>query len=507
MKMVVGYIDREMFEPIREELLDLGFLSISVMDAAGSMPEPVTTASTAASPWSATSGPKARLEAVVGDEHAQTVVDTITKQGERTFTVVLPVEAAFPLATVKEGDEATCPRPTAAPSVDGRAGRAGGLRGGGSARAWGRTPAQWGPARGRGERGSQLQRRGTASHDEIASRRERHRARGGGRPHGDHGQEHGRGGAEGQGQGRERRARRPAEQAVLDGQARPERRVRALAGAARCRRRTDAGRSARCASGSRWTTSTGSCTARTTRCAASASKIEVWVANDIAFPAGDCRAQIPDSTTVTDAQVARPDRAVRHEHVPEGDGGLLHAAGPRRDQLADPPDANGNGGDYTGGGDKTVTLIDNVRDDNYYDFPAAPTYIAGFFSSQFNDLRRPQRHDDRRVRLGAPHRRQPAGRADRRPVHQPPGAAEPLRGHVRARVAAPAAPLHRPVRDDLDERGPVRLRADPDRVRRRAPDGVRPRRRQPHLLLPGLRHRADAVQPEPARLRRARRTR
>ena len=50
------------------------------------------------------------------------------------------------------------------------------------------------------------------------------------------------------------------------------------------------------------------------------------------------------------------------------------------------PDANGNGGDYTGGGDKTVTLVDNVRDDNYYDFPAAPTYIAGFFSSQFNEL-------------------------------------------------------------------------------------------------------------------------
>ena len=50
------------------------------------------------------------------------------------------------------------------------------------------------------------------------------------------------------------------------------------------------------------------------------------------------------------------------------------------------PDANGNGGVYTGDGDKTVALIDNVRDDNYYTFPAAPTYIAGFFSSQFNEL-------------------------------------------------------------------------------------------------------------------------
>ena len=33
-----------------------------------------------------------------------------------------------------------------------------------------------------------------------------------------------------------------------------------------------------------------------------------------------------------------------------------------------------------------MTLVDNVRDDNFYHFPAAPTYIAGFFSSQFNDL-------------------------------------------------------------------------------------------------------------------------
>ncbi|SCE69541.1 Immune inhibitor A peptidase M6 [Micromonospora mirobrigensis] len=114
--------------------------------------------------------------------------------------------------------------------------------------------------------------------------------------------------------------------------------------------------------------------------------IEVWVANDIAFPAGDCRAQIPDSTTVTDAQVADlvnefdnnmyPKESAAFSVAPDRDGSnaLLGA------------DASGNGGDYTGGGSKTVTLVDNVRDDNYYTFPAAPTYIAGFFSSQLNEL-------------------------------------------------------------------------------------------------------------------------
>jgi hypothetical protein len=107
--------------------------------------------------------------------------------------------------------------------------------------------------------------------------------------------------------------------------------------------------------------------------------IEVWVANDLSFPAGDCRAQVPTSTQVTDAQV---------QHlVDEFDSNMY----PKETAaFSTPPDRDGThaqiAGDYTGGGEKTVTLVDNVRDDNYYTFPAAPTYIAGFFSSQFNEL-------------------------------------------------------------------------------------------------------------------------
>ncbi|MET7466031.1 hypothetical protein [Nonomuraea sp. NPDC005501] len=114
--------------------------------------------------------------------------------------------------------------------------------------------------------------------------------------------------------------------------------------------------------------------------------IEVWVANDLAFPAGDCRAQVPSSTQVTDAQVASlvhefdtnmyPKESAAFSRPPDRDGS----------NAALGPDANGNGGVYTGAGNRTVTLVDNVRDDNFYDFPAAPTYIAGFFSSQFNEL-------------------------------------------------------------------------------------------------------------------------
>ena len=115
-------------------------------------------------------------------------------------------------------------------------------------------------------------------------------------------------------------------------------------------------------------------------------KIEVWVANDLSFPAGDCRSQIPDSTTITQAQVDRlisefdgnmyPKETATFSTPPDRDGSNALLG----------PDRNGNGGVYTGGGDNTVALIDNVRDDNYYTFPEAPTYIAGFFSSQFNDL-------------------------------------------------------------------------------------------------------------------------
>ncbi|WP_406037301.1 immune inhibitor A [Micromonospora sp. NBC_00898] len=114
--------------------------------------------------------------------------------------------------------------------------------------------------------------------------------------------------------------------------------------------------------------------------------IEVWVANDLAFPAGDCRAQIPSSTQITDAQVANLVNEFDNNMYPKETAAF--STPPDRDgtNALLGPDANGNGGVYTGGGNKTVTLVDNVRDDNFYDFPARPTYIAGFFSAQFNEL-------------------------------------------------------------------------------------------------------------------------
>jgi Immune inhibitor A peptidase M6 len=115
-------------------------------------------------------------------------------------------------------------------------------------------------------------------------------------------------------------------------------------------------------------------------------KIEVWVANDIAFPAGDCRNQIASSTVITDEQVTNFVREFDTNMYPKETAAF--STPPDRDgtNAILGPDANGNGGVFTGDGDKTVALIDNVRDANFYTFPAAPTYTAGFFSAAFTEL-------------------------------------------------------------------------------------------------------------------------
>ena len=107
MKMVVAYIDPERFEGIREALLGLGFPSLSVMSAGGTVPEATVTATYRGAPVEQHSRPKARFECVVGADHASTVVETVLKDGgERSFVFVVPVERAYPAETVKTDDVA-----------------------------------------------------------------------------------------------------------------------------------------------------------------------------------------------------------------------------------------------------------------------------------------------------------------------------------------------------------------------------------------------------------------
>src|SRR3954465_10564523 len=107
MKMVVAYIDRDRFEPIRLELLELGFLSLARLAASGSVPEATVTGSYRGVTIEEHLRPKARVECVVDDDHVQTVIDTVMKHaGERVFTVALPIEHAEPTTRVKGGEEA-----------------------------------------------------------------------------------------------------------------------------------------------------------------------------------------------------------------------------------------------------------------------------------------------------------------------------------------------------------------------------------------------------------------
>lgn len=114
---------------------------------------------------------------------------------------------------------------------------------------------------------------------------------------------------------------------------------------------------------------------------------ELWVANNLNFPAGDCRND-GVRNVITDQQVAyllgqfsnniRPvDTAWFGEpNVRRGDSaplvGLLNDIGlPTSDNA------------YRNPAGRDVILVDNVRDDNYIDMNNANTlpYIAGFFSS------------------------------------------------------------------------------------------------------------------------------
>ena len=122
-------------------------------------------------------------------------------------------------------------------------------------------------------------------------------------------------------------------------------------------------------------------------------KIEVWVAQDndeistnLNFQPNDCRNG--ERTRITDAQV--------DYLIDEFDSNMYPV---ESQAFSVAPDRNGSNAIlpeevdlpanyYRGQGDNTVVLVDNVRDDNFYDMDNANelTYIAGFFYSLFNEL-------------------------------------------------------------------------------------------------------------------------
>src|SRR3712207_7641822 len=79
MKLVSAYIRHKAFEPIRTELLELGFPSLSIMEVKGSGRQKGITERYRGAELTNYLRPKVKIECVVATGDVQTVVDTILK--------------------------------------------------------------------------------------------------------------------------------------------------------------------------------------------------------------------------------------------------------------------------------------------------------------------------------------------------------------------------------------------------------------------------------------------
>jgi nitrogen regulatory protein PII len=110
MKMVVAYIRHEAFEPIREDLLEKGFPSLSISEVKGSGRQKGITEHYRGSSIAIHLRPKLKLECVVEDGDAPVIVDTILRHA-RTGSVgdgkifLLPVEDAVRIRTGESGED------------------------------------------------------------------------------------------------------------------------------------------------------------------------------------------------------------------------------------------------------------------------------------------------------------------------------------------------------------------------------------------------------------------
>jgi nitrogen regulatory protein P-II 1 len=118
MKMVMAYIRHEAFEPIRTELLNLGFPSLTISEVKGSGRQKGITERYRGAELTNYLRPKIKLECGVAEEDVQTIVDTVLKHA-RTGAVgdgkifVLPVEEAYRVRTGESGEEVMQSHPEA----------------------------------------------------------------------------------------------------------------------------------------------------------------------------------------------------------------------------------------------------------------------------------------------------------------------------------------------------------------------------------------------------------
>ena len=112
MKKIEAFVRHEAFEPIRTELLEKGFPSISVLEAKGSGRQKGIVEQYRCSTVTVNVRPKLKLEIVVADEDKDLIIETILRHA-RTGEIgdgkifVLPVEEAIRIRTGERGQEVT----------------------------------------------------------------------------------------------------------------------------------------------------------------------------------------------------------------------------------------------------------------------------------------------------------------------------------------------------------------------------------------------------------------
>jgi nitrogen regulatory protein PII len=110
MKMVVAYIRHEAFEPIRGDLLEAGFPSLSITEVKGSGRQKAITEHYRGSELAVHLRPKLKIECVVASKDVEIIKEVILRHA-RTGSVgdgklfVLPVEEAVRIRTGEDGEE------------------------------------------------------------------------------------------------------------------------------------------------------------------------------------------------------------------------------------------------------------------------------------------------------------------------------------------------------------------------------------------------------------------
>ena len=110
MKKVEAFIRHEAFEPIRMELLQLGFPSMSITEVKGSGRQKGITERYRGAELTNYLRPKLKIECVVADEDVDTIVDTVLRHA-RTGNIgdgklfVIDVEQAIRIRTGESGEE------------------------------------------------------------------------------------------------------------------------------------------------------------------------------------------------------------------------------------------------------------------------------------------------------------------------------------------------------------------------------------------------------------------